>query len=37
LLEQNVACLRDATVMFAAAASIGMRRLNQAIEGGIDL
>jgi hypothetical protein len=37
LLDQRVARLRDAMVMFVAAASVGMRGLSQPPEGGIDL
>jgi len=37
LLEQRVARLRDATVMFVAAACVRMRGLGQPPEGGTDL
>src|SRR5208282_1430055 len=37
LLEQRVARLRDATVMFVATACVRMRGLGQPPEGGIDL
>ena len=37
MLEQRVARLRDATVMFVAAAGVGMRGLGRSPEGGIDL